>query len=140
MSADFLDSNVFVYIFDETEPYKRRIAEGLIAAALRDGSGIVSYQVIQEVLNVLLRKIDVPASSADAWSFVDQVLLPMWQIQPSPALYRHAIEVRERYQLGFYDSLVVAAALDAGCTRLYSEDLSDGQRIERLTIENPFRV
>jgi predicted nucleic acid-binding protein len=50
-----------------------------------------------------------------------------------------ALDLQTRYRYGFYDSLVIAAALDAGCTRLYSEDLQDGQRIEGLTVENPFR-
>jgi predicted nucleic acid-binding protein len=57
---------------------------------------------------------------------------------PSTALYIRAVEVRTRYRYSFYDSLIIAAALEAGCTRLYSEDLQHGQRIERLTIVNPF--
>ena len=69
---------------------------------------------------------------------MERVLAPMWKISPSSALYDRALEVQDRYRYGFRDSLIVAAALDAGCTRLYSEDLPDGQRIEGLTIENPF--
>jgi predicted nucleic acid-binding protein len=53
-------------------------------------------------------------------------------------LYQRALDIQARYHYGFYDALIIAAALDAGCTRLYSEDLQHGQRIERLTIENPF--
>ena len=60
------------------------------------------------------------------------------QTRPSLSLYRRALDLQTRYRYGFYDSLVIAAALDAGCTRLYSEDLQDGQRIEGLTIKNPF--
>ena len=71
--------------------------------------------------------------------FMERVLAPLWRISPSLALYDRALEVQDRYRYGFYDSLIVAAALDAGCTRLYSEDLQDGQQIEGLTIENPFR-
>jgi len=66
------------------------------------------------------------------------VLLPLWRIMPSQALYQSALDLHARYQFSFYDSLIIAAALAAGCTRLYSEDLQHGQRIEGLTIENPF--
>ena len=65
----------------------------------------------------------------------------MWQINqilPTPELYRSGLRVQARYGYRFYDSLVVAAALQAGCTTLYSEDMQDGQRIEGLTIRNPF--
>ena len=53
-------------------------------------------------------------------------------------LYKRALDIQARYHFGFYDALIIAAALEAGCSRLYSEDLQHGQRIERLTIENPF--
>ncbi|MBA3636750.1 MAG: PIN domain-containing protein, partial [Rubrobacteraceae bacterium] len=67
------------------------------------------------------------------------VLGPLWTVSPSLALYRRTLDLQARYRYSFYDSLIIAAALDAGCTRLYSEDLQDGQRIEGLTVENPFR-
>jgi predicted nucleic acid-binding protein len=53
-------------------------------------------------------------------------------------LYQRALDIQARYHYGFCDALIIAAALEAGCSRLYSEDLQHGQRIERLTIENPF--
>ena len=59
---------------------------------------------------------------------------------PTRALYQRALDLQTRYQFRFYDALIVAAALAAGCTRLYSEDLQHGQRIEGLTIVNPFRA
>jgi predicted nucleic acid-binding protein len=58
---------------------------------------------------------------------------------PTQRLYEQALDIQSRYQYSFYDSLIIAAALDGGCTRLLSEDLQHGQRIESLTIENPFR-
>ena len=59
---------------------------------------------------------------------------------PTPALYRRGLDVQERWKFGFYDSLIVAAALEAGCKRLLSEDMQHGQRIEGLRIENPFKI
>lgn len=57
---------------------------------------------------------------------------------PSQRLYARALELRRRYQFPFYDALVVAGALEAGCTRLLTEDLQHGQQLDGLTIENPF--
>lgn len=138
MSTDFLDTNVFVYLFDEVDDRKRATAERMVADALASGTGVVSYQVVQEALNVLTRKLG--ASPSDARRFLDGVLAPLWRLGPSPDLYVRALEVRERYGFSFYDALVVAAALEAGCTRLLSEDLQHGQRIGDLIVVDPFRT
>jgi predicted nucleic acid-binding protein len=66
------------------------------------------------------------------------VLAPLWRGGPSVPLYRRALELAARFSLSFYDALIVAAALDSGCERLWSEDLLDGLRIDGLTIANPF--
>jgi predicted nucleic acid-binding protein len=66
------------------------------------------------------------------------VLAPLWRVVPSEELYERALEVMARYGYSFYDSLIIASALSAGCTRLLTEDLQHGQRIEGLTIHNPF--
>ncbi len=139
MSGDFLDSNVFVYLFDETDERKRGMAARIVESGLQDNSASISYQVVQETLNVLTGpKLATPMTTGGAKSFVEQVMIPMWRVSPSLALYYRAIDLQDRYRYGFYDSLIIAAALDAGCTRLYTEDLQDGQQIEGLTIENPF--
>lgn len=138
MSDDFLDSNVFIYLFDETDEQKRGTAERLVESALQTNSASISFQVVQETLNVVTRKIATPMTAGDAKSFVEEVLAPLWRVSPSSALYHRALDVQARYRYGFYDSLIIAAALEAGCTRLYTEDLQDGQQIESLTIENPF--
>ncbi|MGI8911954.1 MAG: PIN domain-containing protein [Rubrobacteraceae bacterium] len=138
MSGDFLDSNVFVYLFDETDERKRDAAEKIVNSALQTKNAGISFQVVQETLNVVTRKVAAPMTAEGAKSFMEEVLAPLWRVSPSPALYNRALDVQARYQYGFYDSLIIAAALDAGCARLYSEDFQDGQRIEGLTIENPF--
>jgi predicted nucleic acid-binding protein len=139
MSADFIDANVFVYLFDETDERKREIAGGIVESALQFHSASISFQVVQETLNVLTRKLPTPMTAEDAGRFLEHVLGSLWGVSPSLALYRRALDLQARYRYSFYDSLIIAAALDAGCTRLYSEDLRDGQRIEGLTVENPFR-
>lgn len=137
MSAEhFLDTNVFVYLFDETDPSKQKRAESLVNDSLASGTGCISFQVVQETLNVLLRGLGF--ASEDARRVLDDVLLPLWQVNPTAELYQNAISIRARYEFSFYDSLIVAAALEAGCNRLYSEDLQHGQTIQQLTILNPF--
>ena len=133
---DFIDSNVLVYLFDETDLEKYHRARVLVNRIVDDKSGCISYQVVQETLNVITTKLDV--SHRRAVQFMDETLAPLWQIDPSPELYLRALELRERYGFSFYDSLIVAAALEAGCTRLYTEDMQHGQMIQGLTIENPF--
>ena len=138
-AENFIDSNIFVYTLDRSAPAKRQRARELVYGLLGDRTGCISYQVVQEALNVLSGRLSEPPDAVAA--FLEEVLLPMWsinQINATPELYRSGLQVRARYGFSFYDSLIVAAALEAGCTTLYSEDMQDGQRIEGLTIRNPF--
>lgn len=139
MSDNFIDSNVFVYLFDETDQRKRLVARTLVDTALAEGSAQISFQVVQETLNVITQKLEVPVRPDDAHRFLDRVLVPLWKINPNRALYRRGLEIQARYRLGFYDSLIVSASLQAGCTTLFSEDLQHGQEIDTLTIRDPFR-
>lgn len=139
MSADFLDTNVFVYLFEETDDRKYRIARSLVREGIANRSGAISYQVVQETLNVITRKVATPATPSAARRYLERVLVPLWRVMPRTALYARGLELQARYGYSFYDSLIVAAALDAGCSRLFSEDLQHGQQIDGLTIENPFR-
>ncbi|MGB4863134.1 MAG: PIN domain-containing protein [Tepidiformaceae bacterium] len=136
MSADFLDSNVFLYLFDP-DVGKQRAAEVLVRDALH-GSGVISFQVVQETLNTLARKVAKPLDGHDRQSLLKTVLVPLWKVNPSEDLYARAMEIQQRYRYSFYDSLIIAAALAAGCNRLMSEDFQSGQKIETLTIVNPF--
>jgi predicted nucleic acid-binding protein len=139
MSAEaFVDTNVFVYHVDAGDARKQRIAERVVRDALARGSACTSTQVAQEWLNALLRKAAQPLPDDLARAYLDQVLWPLVQVAPSPALYHHALDLRSRWQFGFYDALIVAAAMQANCRRLLTEDLQHGQRIGNLTIENPF--
>lgn len=140
MSVDFLDSNVFIYLFDPTDDRKRAIALGLIESAIETDRGCISFQVVQETLRVITGKLPQPATPEAAQAFLQHSLVPLWRVMPSPDLYAKGLQLRARWQLAFYDALIVAAALEAGCKRLFSEDLQHGQRIEGLRIENPFRA
>jgi predicted nucleic acid-binding protein len=134
----FLDTNVFIYTFDRSHPAKRARSRELVERALETGDGVVSYQVAQEFLNVALHKFARPLAPHEAVRYLRDVLDPLCMVFSSLPLYEHAISLQRRWRLGFYDSLIVAGALEAGCKTLYSEDLQDGQEIESVRIVNPF--
>ena len=138
-AENFFDSNVFVYLFERTDFDKYLSARPLVNENLANRTGCISYQVVQETLNVIGRRAG--ADSERVSRFLEEILIPFWEINrilPTQELYRSGLRVQARYGYSFYDSLIVAAALAAGCTTLYSEDMQDGQRIEGLTIRNPF--
>lgn len=138
MSADFLDTNLFVYLFDQRDPQKQSRAAELIHGAIAGGNAIISAQVVQETLNVITRKLPVPAKHEDAAQFLRDLLLPLWRINPTPRMFERGLEIQHRYGFSFYDGMILAAALEGGCRRLMTEDLQHGQVIDGLTITNPF--
>ena len=101
-------------------------------------TGCISYQVVQETINVITRKLD--ATPEKARQLLDHILLPLWRVNPSRALYHRGLDLQIRYRFSFYDSMIVAAALEAGCKILYTEDRQHAQVIEGLTVANPFRT
>ncbi len=137
-AADFFDTNVLVYMVDRRDPKKQAIAQALVGEALASGSGVISFQVVQETLHALTRKARQVLPAVDAADLLDAVLVPLWTVQPNAHLYGKALQVQAKQGFSFYDSLIVAAALEAGCKRLYSEGLQHGQRVGTLKIENPF--
>jgi predicted nucleic acid-binding protein len=135
----FLDTNVFVYTFDSGAHAKAKRSLDLIRQALDSGRGIVSYQVVQEFFNVALRRFAQPLSAAEAEQYLVTVFRPLLAIQSSAALYIEALRISEKYRVGWYDSLIVAAALEGKCATLYSEDFQHGRNLEGLKIENPYK-
>lgn len=136
--GDFFDTNVFIYLFDDADARKQATAQSLVSRALAAGDAAISFQVVQETLHVLTRKFTRQVTPEVAAQILQNSLLPLWRVQPSPALYARALTLQERYAFSFYDSLIIAAALEAGSQRLLTEDLHNGQQIDGLTIHNPF--
>ena len=134
----FLDTNIFVYTFDASAPSKAAKATALVKHAIDTRIGVISYQVVQEFFNVAFRRFAQPMSVAEAEQYLITVLRPLLAVHSSPAIYFEALRIRERHRISWYDSLIVAAALEGRCEKLYSEDLQSGQKIEGLRIENPF--
>jgi len=127
----FADSNVLVYALDKTSP-KRAIAFSL----WREGV-TVSTQVIMEFTNVCLRKLKM--SKEDTFENALN-LLEGAQVKPvTKELVRQSFTLSLKYGFSHWDSLIVASALQAGCSTLYTEDMRHGQVIEgKLKIVNPF--
>jgi len=134
----FLDTNILVYTFDQTQLDKQGIAKNLVRDALNHRSGCISSQVIQEFVNVALRKFTTPLAIADCQNYLSHVLEPLCEVFSSTALFHRSLEIASRWQFSFYDSMIVAAALAVESSILYSEDLQHDQKIDDMTIINPF--
>ncbi|HKN76143.1 MAG TPA: PIN domain-containing protein [Candidatus Acidoferrum sp.] len=134
----FLDTNIFAYIFDESAPDKRQQAADLVDHAVATNEGAISFQVAQEFISLAFRRFRPPLSSTEAEQFLAMTLGPLLAVQSSHVLYWEALHLSRRYSLSWYDSLIVAAALEADCRILYTEDLQHGQKFDNLRVQNPF--
>lgn len=132
MSRAFFDTNVLIYA---TLPDDRR---GERARALLSGGGVLSVQVLNEFVAVARRKLQRP------WGEIAQALAAVRALCEPPrpitlATHEQGLALAGRFGFGWYDSLILASALEAGCTTLWSEDFQAGQVVEgRLAIHNPF--
>jgi predicted nucleic acid-binding protein len=134
----FLDTNIFAYSFDSNASAKQERARDLIVHGIKTRKAVVSYQVVQEFFNLALRKFSRPMNVAEAEQYLQTVFQPLLAIQSSSTLFSHALRLQDKRHLSWYDSLIVAAAIESQCTILYSEDMHDGHRLGELEIKNPF--
>lgn len=134
----FLDTNILVYTFDRTDSSKRRKASGLLADALETRRGIISYQVVQEFLNVATRKFSYPITVPEAQLYLARILMPLCEVFPDSALYSQALSIAGESGMAFYDALIISSAITGGCETVWTEDLQHGRRIGTVTIRNPF--
>jgi predicted nucleic acid-binding protein len=135
-----LDTNIFIYSFDVTAPEKQQQAKLWIEAALRTQRGVISTQVIQEFLNVALRKFAQPMSVSEAREYLRTVLFPMCQHFPSTQFYDRALLLKEETGFSYFDALILTAAAEIGCSTLLTEDLQNGRVVHGVKIMNPFQV
>ena len=134
----FLDTNIFVYSFDQCAAAKAQKATELIREALTTQKGVISYQVVQEFFNVALRRFSQPMQTADAEQYLSTVFRPLLGVHSSQALYAEALYLHAQNGLSWYDALIVSGAIQARCDLLYTEDLQHGQRFGGLQVRNPF--
>lgn len=134
----FLDTNIFVYSLAAKVPVKKRVADRLIRDAIDSGKGIVSHQVVQEFFSVAYRRFTPPMTPSEADQFLAMTFRPLLAVHSSYSLYGRALELTRRHSLSWYDSLIVAAAIESDCRILYTEDLQHGQKFDNVRIQNPF--
>ncbi|MGH8500811.1 MAG: PIN domain-containing protein, partial [Methylococcales bacterium] len=116
----FIDTNLFIYPLERLDQRKADIAERLIEKGIATGNTCISFQVVQECLNTAIRKAEIPLTTDAMKRYLNTVLMPLYRIQPNLNLYLAAVDIQARYRFAFYDSLIVSAALEAGCKVLYS--------------------
>jgi predicted nucleic acid-binding protein len=109
-----------------------------VISTLFQQKGVISYQVVQEFFNVALRRFTPPMIAVEAEQYFTTVFRPILGVQSSTVLYIEALRLHAGGNLSWYDSLIVAAALEARCDLLLTEDLQHGQRFGSLRITNPF--
>lgn len=133
----FVDTNVLLYAVDIAEPEKRATAAALLAADAHDF--VVSTQVLSEFYVVSTRRLAKPLSESDAAAYVDDLgSLPVVALDRDHV--RDAIRLCRGARLAYWDGLILAAARSAGCEIVLTEDLSHGELIGGVRIENPFRA
>lgn len=131
-SPIFLDSNVVLYLLSEDA----RKADG--AEALLRRAPVISVQVLNEVTHVCVRKLKMGWN--EIAQFLDLVRSFCKVVALTEDVHDRARHIAQRYQLSLYDACIASAAIAAGCTTLYTEDLSNGQILEEsLGIRNPFQ-
>ena len=133
----FVDTNVFLYRFDECAQDKQRMAADWIVALWTQGAGDISWQVIMEFYANAVRKSGVPTQTARA-AVNDLLLWNPWQ--PSPAILHRAWHWVDAAQLSFWDGTILATAERAGCRYLLSEDFQSGRTYGDVTVVHPFQA
>jgi predicted nucleic acid-binding protein len=135
----FVDTNILMYAHDTSSGEKHERAKALVEELWRDRSGVVSTQVLQELSVNLRKKVRRPLDGKTTRDIVADYLT--WQvIVNSGESILEAIDLESRYQISFWDALVVHAAQMSGAEVLYSEDLSDGQQYGSVRVVNPLRL
>lgn len=135
----FVDTNVLVYRFDESEPTKQERCEAWLRRLWEGGDGRLSVQVLQEFYVTVTSKVDHPMSPSDARIVVRSLF--SWD----PVLIdRTALEgawtLQDRYSLSWWDALIVSAAQITGCSVLLTEDLGHDQDLDGVQVVDPFRL
>jgi len=134
----FVDTNILIYAHDREAGTKHEQASRLIEDLWDRQAGVLSIQVLQEFYVNVTRKIPKPLSRAQARDVIEAYAA--WPLAVNgPATLMKASDIEERHRLSFWDSLIVAAAVELGADRLLSEDLQHGSRIEGMIVENPLR-
>ncbi len=135
----FVDTNILMYAHDSAAGEKHARAKALVEELWESRAGVVSTQVLQELAVNLRRKAKKPLDAKTTREVVSDYLA--WQVVVNAGdSILEALDLEARYQISFWDALVVQAAQASGAATLYSEDLSDGQTYGFVKVINPLRA
>ena len=127
----FFDSNVVLYLLSDNQTKANRCEE------IVEQGGVISVQVLNECVNVMLKKLKMARPEVDEFLAVIKSISDI--VPQSIEVHEGALELLDRYQLSWYDALIVSAAIESDCETLWSEDLNNGLVVNKtLTIRNPF--
>lgn len=133
----FLDTNILIYAHDLDAGHRHEVAVARVKELWKSGLGVISVQVLQEFYVNVTRKISKPLSMTVARGLVESYAV--WQVEtPTVQDVSRASELQERWQLSFWDAMIVVAAMNGGAETIVSEDLNAGQLLDGICIENPF--
>jgi len=136
LTRTFIDSNILIYAFDESDSTKHFRANQALLELWSEDAGAVSVQVLQEFYWNVTRKIRVPLAKSAAQKVIDHYAI--WCGITSAQEVKSALRIESQAQISFWDALIVASAIQCGATRILSEDLNHGQTIAGIEIVNPF--
>jgi predicted nucleic acid-binding protein len=136
-SLQFVDTNTLIYAHDRSAGDKHTRARDLIRALWQSGDGCLSIQVLQEFYVSVTQKVAKPLTPHAAARIITD--LQVWQVHcPGVEDVLDAIRLQGRYQISFWDAMIVASAIQLGCERIWSEDLNPGQVYDTVTVQSPF--
>lgn len=136
-ARQFVDSNILVYAYDKSQGEKHDRAKILLESLWESGLGCISIQVLQEFYVIATKKVSKPLLPEQASQVVRD--FSDWTVhRPSIQDLTAAIEISQRNQLSFWDAMIIQSARQAGCSILWSEDLSDKQTYAGIKVINPF--
>ena len=133
----FVDTNVFVYRHDSSDPSKQACAEQWIRLLAHSRSGRLSFQVLQELYVTLTHEQRLNFDRSEAQEIIK--VLATWQpVAADLAMLNRAWVLQDRFPLSWWDALIIAAAQTCECKVLLTEDLQDGQEFGAVQVVNPF--
>ena len=133
----FLDTNIVIYAYDASAGLKHEIARQIMTDLWTSGNGILSTQVLQEFYVNVTRKIPKPLELDLARQIVADLLKWDLVVNGGDSIL-DAIDIQKRHNFSFWDAMIISSAVTGGAVTLLSEDLTDGQIIDGVTIRNPF--
>ena len=132
----FLDTNIAIYAYDSSDAVKQNIAQQVLRDHALAQTGVISVQVLGEFFHATVTRkklLDVSAAQIAISALRHLQVVPIEE-----AMVDRAITLHQRYQLRYWDALIVAAAKFSGCAVVISEDLDDAQDYDGVAVVNPF--